>query len=353
LVTVLTTNITQCGGFAQPGLLCTNITQTTLFTNIVVGDFYIIPANLCGFNILSTQLTSLSSSTNLIVLSTNAFGATNVGFQEFSESLITYFTQHVFIARGIVCTNDSPTLRQGMEKVTFFRRDYDSLLGQFYQPFTNTYRLYAITNNQLVLQTFQRVVTRPDFLFSAEERNAPDLAWRGIGFREVPRYVRFVPTPNPGAIDGPGILQPPITIEFNKVGPLFFNIGPFFVDEANAILNFIWGSFDGSTNTPVVYPNHRSIVDMENQVLMQMAPASLPDGSVGNSYTAQLSGNGGQPPYSWSRAPGSPGPPPGLTLLPTGTITGTPTDAGTFDFVVRMTDAGGRFIDRPYAITIQ
>jgi hypothetical protein len=33
-------------------------------------------------------------------------------------------------------------------------------------------------------------------------------------------------------------------------------------------------------------------------------------------------------------------------------ITGTPTEAGTFDFSIRMTDSAGRFIDHPYTITI-
>ena len=35
-----------------------------------------------------------------------------------------------------------------------------------------------------------------------------------------------------------------------------------------------------------------------------------------------------------------------------GTISGTPTQDDTFDFVIRMTDAVGRYVDRPYAITI-
>ena len=37
---------------------------------------------------------------------------------------------------------------------------------------------------------------------------------------------------------------------FNKVGQLLFNFGPTTIDEATATPNFLWGSFDGTTNLP-------------------------------------------------------------------------------------------------------
>src|SRR5207245_9321249 len=47
----------------------------------------------------------------------------------------------------------------------------------------------------------------------------------------------------------------------------------------------------------------------------------------------------GAPPYLWSSAPGRL--PPGLALDPvTGTIAGTPTQVGTFNFVAKGTDSG-------------
>ena len=64
---------------------------------------------------------------------------------------------------------------------------------------------------------------------------------------------------------------------------------------------------------------------------------SLASGQVGVAYAASLTAIGGVAPYSWSLASGSlPG---GLTLNPTsGSISGTPTTSGTFDFTVRVTD---------------
>jgi hypothetical protein len=99
-------------------------------------------------------------------------------------------------------------------------------------------------------------------------------------------------------------------------------------------------------------------MDIENLILMQITPDTLPVGRVGTGYPAtSFAGQGGQPPYTWSLAPASPGLPPGLSGLdmverPIATITGTPTQAGTYDFTVRMTDANGRFLDAALFITI-
>jgi hypothetical protein len=55
---------------------------------------------------------------------------------------------------------------------------------------------------------------------------------------------------------------------------------------------------------------------------------SLPSGTVGVPYSAQLAASGGKPPYKWTVVSGSL--PPGLTLDPTtGIISGVPTQAGT------------------------
>ncbi len=70
--------------------------------------------------------------------------------------------------------------------------------------------------------------------------------------------------------------------------------------------------------------------------------SSLPNGSVGTAYSAQLSGSGGTPPYTWSISQGAL--PPGLTIASlsstTGQISGTPTTGGTFTFRVRATNSG-------------
>jgi hypothetical protein len=67
----------------------------------------------------------------------------------------------------------------------------------------------------------------------------------------------------------------------------------------------------------------------------------LPDGEVGVAYFQQLQAKGGVPcvagpPYNWTFESGFLAP--GLTVNANGTITGTPTTPGTYDFLVRVTD---------------
>jgi FtsP/CotA-like multicopper oxidase with cupredoxin domain len=62
----------------------------------------------------------------------------------------------------------------------------------------------------------------------------------------------------------------------------------------------------------------------------------LPAGTVGTSYSRSFAATGGTTPYSWSISAGSI--PPGLRLSSGGTLSGTPTAAGTYTFTIRVTD---------------
>lgn len=66
---------------------------------------------------------------------------------------------------------------------------------------------------------------------------------------------------------------------------------------------------------------------------------SLPAGTVGQPYSATLAATGGTTPYTWSLPSGQL--PNGLSLSAQGTISGTPTQAGTASFTVQVTDANG------------
>jgi hypothetical protein len=67
---------------------------------------------------------------------------------------------------------------------------------------------------------------------------------------------------------------------------------------------------------------------------------SLAEAIEGQGYSQQLEAVGGSGSYSWVLAAGSL--PAGLTLSPTGMISGTPVGPGTSSFRVRATDSGGR-----------
>jgi len=129
------------------------------------------------------------------------------------------------------------------------------------------------------------------------------------------------------------------------------------VDEAVSVFYFQWGSFDGSTNAPYIYSGDTAN-DIQNQLLIQISPSSIPDGTAGDEYSAALSVSGGQAPYAWTLGPGSSPLPPGLTLTQNpvdssqATISGTPAIRGNYQFWIRVTDAGSRFIDQVYVLSI-
>ena len=78
---------------------------------------------------------------------------------------------------------------------------------------------------------------------------------------------------------------------------------------------------------------------------------TLSPGVVGEDYNANLFVDGGVPDYTWSLVSGQL--PPGLALSESpGRITGVPTEAGTFSFVVRVTDSRDATAERTFSITI-
>jgi len=70
---------------------------------------------------------------------------------------------------------------------------------------------------------------------------------------------------------------------------------------------------------------------------LAIATTSLNNATVNSSYTASLSATGGTSPYSWSVTSGQL--PAGLTITSAGTISGTPTTAGTYNFTVQAVDS--------------
>lgn len=373
-LTIVQTNIAPCP-LAPPGFICTNVTQKTVFTNFVNGDYYLLPANSdCGVFIVSTLLTYVLGLTNASIVATNPLGVTLTNGQFFSQTAITYSTNHAFVIHPVPCLTTNVEPRQGIEHVQFVNYEgaYDALLDVYNFPITNSYQLISVplTNGVPTPRTVLRTVQRPDIIISAmdltTEQSVPvrggTFAATGFDFAQFIRNLPFVPQSLPG-LYGPGTIAPNVGIGVNKVGPLFLNFTPFNMDEATQMPLLTWGSFDGSTNPPVVYPNGTSIQNYEQGVFINVLPPYLPPGFLTttplhtNYYTGQLTVTSYTPtfvlPATWSLAPGSPSLPPGLVLNPTtGLISGTPTMAGTFDFVVRATDVGAHIFDRAYMITI-
>ena len=353
IVTVQTEVVTNAPWSPAGGLLITNVISRTSLTNTPVGEFFILPTNSCDVRIISSLITNVTVLTNTFV-ATNDLGLTNFTGQFFVQNTLTFFTNHIFVALLVNCTSNSVGLRQGMDQFTFIRTAFDSLVGRFFQPITNTYQLVGVTNSTPHIETFRRVVTRPDFLFSAQDwQDLPSIAVRSdtsVAFNT--NNINFG-LAGPGNID-PSLSGRGIEISFSKVGPLLgnlYNTNAFLngLSESTASTNFIWGSFNGGTNI-VIYPEGRSIMDMEAMILFQITSSSLAEGTIGQAYTNQLQVAGGQSPFTWTVASGSL--PPGLSLSSAGVLTGTPTTPGTFILPVSVMEAGSRSTSRNLVITI-
>jgi hypothetical protein len=77
---------------------------------------------------------------------------------------------------------------------------------------------------------------------------------------------------------------------------------------------------------------------------------SLPPGQAGEPYTVQLVATGGTGAYAWSVMDGAL--PVGLTLSPSGVVSGTPAAVGSATFTVRVTDEAAATHSRPFTLII-
>jgi hypothetical protein len=88
---------------------------------------------------------------------------------------------------------------------------------------------------------------------------------------------------------------------------------------------------------------------------LSIQTSALPAASEGTSYSVAVAATGGTGAgYTWSISAGTL--PAGLTLAPAGTpgttISGTPTEDGTFDFTVRVTDSNGGTATRAFTLVV-
>jgi hypothetical protein len=345
----------------------TTTSSITVTNHIVSGDFFIVPTNFCGLDVLATVSTQVSAITNFLGTFTNTPNGTTTIIT--STNAVIVSTNHTLLVApcefigGSPGTNSTTGKFEGIERIQFVRvpdENIDPLTGNFINPITNTYTMTVVPpdSSQATVQTFQRVLTQPDILFSAADilpGPATINDFDPVYNRNVNFNLNFI-LPN---LAGPGTIDPPTTITFNKVGPVLENLSPTTLTEAAAgnVDGYIWASFDGSTNEPTVYPNGTSIAMLESEALIQISPPTLPDATNTVFYSVTISVTGGGPSYTWMLATNSPALPTGLSLQSlssTAVISGTPASnpAGTYDFTVQMNDSSARSVQMNYSITV-
>ena len=363
----------------SPSVSTTNTVKVTL-TNVPSGSYYILPMfgpNVCPLDILYTIQTNVVYTTNLLTVastniltgSTNSTGTNSSGIYSYSQSLITWYTNYTYVTLPVTCaqTTNAVAKYQGIGKVRFVRRDYDDLLGgAVWPPQTNSYSMVANVNGQPTVLHFDRVVTAPEILLTATDQGAGN-TFNGT----VTRDITFDQSQVPAGQAGPGTIIPTTTFDYNKIGDTFRNgpeANPFLVsvptttssingDETTQIPTAAWASFDDTTNDPVVYPNGTSLANLVNQVLIQVSPAALANGTNGVAYgpvqftvsnTTRFTA-----PLTWSAT----GLPPGLTVDASGVLSGTPVQQApsplVYDITLILTDSLSSSVQWNYPIIIQ
>jgi hypothetical protein len=148
-------------------------------------------------------------------------------------------------------------LRPGVGKVTFVRHKFDSCSGDPF-PMRLQYWDNYIENGILNRQHVERTVRTPDILFGTAE-NAPYTYWPALFRRtDTSRWANNAPLNANPIGTGPGVIRPPIRIDFQRLGlsiettPQESSVG--FVAQTS------WACFDGTTNAPVSFPSADSVV---------------------------------------------------------------------------------------------
>jgi hypothetical protein len=130
-----------------------------------------------------------------------------------------------------------------------------------------------VTNGVLQQQSVIRQLLAPDILFDAQDLAGSDTAGTFPAVLDTLNFLNNDALNGLTGSDGPGTIIPTGTataaapIVFNRAGVAFQNFQPFFLSEVNSAPVFNWGSFDGTTNAPVVYPSGTSITAIEQQAL--------------------------------------------------------------------------------------
>jgi len=94
--------------------------------------------------------------------------------------------------------------------------------------------------------------------------------------------------------------------------------------------------------------NSAFTVTQEAQLTVTTA-SPLPLATTGAAYSQSFAASGGQPPYTWSIASGSL--PNGLTLSSAGALSGTPLNAGIYNFTLEVTDSASALTSLTYNLT--
>jgi hypothetical protein len=184
-------------------------------------------------------------------------------------------------------------------------------------------------------------------------------------------FTLVVAAPTLSMTPGAGTLTAAYNTPFTQAFTASGGVGPFTYALTGALpagLTFAGNSLSGTATAPGSYPVTVTATDTgstgtgspfavaQNYIInvpaptIMISPESLPNGTVGASYSQTASASGGVAAYGYAVSAGAL--PPGLSLSAGGVIAGTPTAGGSFNFTLTATDANAQTGSRAYTLTI-
>ena len=144
------------------------------------------------------------------------------------------------------------------------------------------------------------------------------------------------------------------TISWSKVGGVPTGL---ILDPASGTLSGTTASTGGFPYTVTVTDSSATQQSDSAQGVFNIASqlqiiGNLPPAYIGRPYLANLTAIGGFYPYTWSLSSGIT--PPGLSFYPSGSISGTPTQLGSSNIVLQLTDSGNppESIQQPFTLDV-
>ncbi len=106
------------------------------------------------------------------------------------------------------------------------------------------------------------------------------------------------------------------------------------------------------TATPTTAPTDTATPVPTAAPISIVTASNLPGAATGDPYSVTLQASGGTPPYTWSLTAGAL--PAGLTLDGSaGTISGTPSERGTFNFTIQVADSQSVTTTKDFTLTVR
>ncbi len=202
------------------------------------------------------------------------------------------------VGGGTTTTNTATTnlfggvdvaMRGGLDKITFVRVNFDSLLGQGFLALTNNFGDQFITNGVIRTQQVGRRIFTPDIMFRSSDLGLvtalqlPVLS-ANVVIAQINNYDINIPASSVNAgtgpsgpnffINGPGVMVPGNELIFSNILPWYYNetTGPTegpYGPGGNGV-DGVWGTFDGNS-VKTIYPNFMNLQISDLEYLVQQS----------------------------------------------------------------------------------